>query len=231
MKEGSSQEETAEKIAQRFSINLEKLKKEQIELSKQVNLKDSFKKEEINFVAGCDCAYSGNMIICSIVVLDKNLEIVEEKFVSRRVSFPYIPGYNAYRELPAMVECYEKLEESPDVFMVLGEGILHPRRLGIASHLGLIIGKPVIGISNTVSIGTIKNGIVYIDNEKRGQEVLTKEGSRPIIVSPGNMITLKTACEVVKMFVKEPHKLPEPLNAAHKHSNEVRGELNANINS
>ena len=226
-----SQEETAEKIAQKFSINLEKLRKEQIELSKQLSLKDSFKKEDVNLVAGCDCAYSGNMIICAIVVLDKNFEIVEEKFASRRVSFPYIPGYTAYRELPAMIECYEKLEESPDVFMILGEGVLHPRKLGIASHFGIVIGKPTIGISNAVNIGTIKNGIVYIDDEKRGQEVLTKEGSRPIIISPGNMITLKTACEVVKMFVKEPHKLPEPLNAAHKHSNEIRGELNANINS
>jgi len=224
-KEGDSQEEVAEKIAQKFCINLERLRKEQIELSKQLSLKDSFKKEEINFVAGCDCAYSGNMIICTIAVLDKNMEIVEEKFVSKRVSFPYMPGYTAYRELPAIMECYEKLEESPDVFMVLGEGILHPRKFGIASHFGLIIGKPVIGVSNAVSIGTIKNRIVYIDDEKRGQEVLTKEGSRPIIISPGNMITLKTACEVVKMFVKEPHKLPEPLNAAHKHSNDVRKEI------
>lgn len=175
--------------------------------------------------AGCDTIMIGNKIMAAIVVLDKDMQISEQQYVARRPDFPYISGFRAYRELPALLECYNKLQEQPDVIFLEGHGIAHPRNCGIATHLGISIQKPTIGIAKGLLSGELINGSIVIKGRKVGNELHTKEGSKPIYVSPGNMISLKTAVELTKKFIIKPHKLPEPLVQARKFANRIRDEI------
>ena len=214
-----------DEILERLGIDLKVLEEEQIKLRKGLQLKDTFDKESINVVAGCDNAYFDNKIISAIVVVDENFEILEEKFAVGKAGFPYVPGFLAYRELPIMLECYKKIENVPDLFIIDGNGILHPREFGLASHFGLSVNKPTIGVAKSLTLGEIKGEDIYVDKKILGKCVMTKEGSKPIYVSQGNMISLKTAVDTVKKYIKQPHKLPEPLFLAHHFADKIREEL------
>ena len=205
-------------------LDLEKLKKEQLKLAKQLILKDKLPKE-INFIAGCDNSYFENKVVSGIAVIDSKLEVVEEKFFLDRVHFPYVPEFLAYRELPSMIQCYNKLETPIDLIFVDGNGILHPRGCGIASHFGLAINKPTIGIAKNLLLGEVKEGKVYVNGKIKGVELVTKEGSRPLYVSPDHMISLDTAVKIVRDCLKPPHKLPEPLDVAHRYAETVKQEF------
>jgi deoxyribonuclease V len=208
------------------NIETKKLEEEQKKLARLVKLKDSLKFEDIQLFAGCEATTLGNHVICAITVMNTNLEVIEEKFAVQRARFPYISAFRAYRELPVMMECWEKIENVPDVIIVNGHGISHPYRFGLASHFGISINKPVIGVASSLLCGEIKEGKIYFEGKVVGEEVVTKKGSNPIYVSPGHMISLNTSVEIVKKLLREPHKLPEPLDAAHRHANKVKDELN-----
>ena len=212
-------------IIKKFNINIEKLEQEQIKLAKLLKLKDIINFELTTRLAGCANAYFNNHIVSAIIVLDENMEIVEQKYVEEKLKFPYIPGFRAYRELPAMVACFNKLEEKPDVIFVVGHGISHPR-LGLASHFSLATGIPTIGIAqNLIEQVEVREGKLMLNGKIVGEEILTKFGSNPIYISPGNMISLNTASELVKKFIKAPHKLPEPLIQARKYAKKIADEL------
>jgi deoxyribonuclease V len=206
-------------------IELEKLKEEQKKLSKFVILKDAFDFKLATRFAGIHIELIGKELLASIVVLNEEFEIIEEKYVTRPVRFPYIPGYRAYRELPVMLAAYDKLEEEPDVIFIEAQGIAHPRGLGLASHFGISINKPVIGITKGILEGEQKNDEIFLNGKVVASSLVTKKGSRQIYVSPGHMISLKTAIEVTKRCIKEPHKLPEPIVEARKSAANVREEL------
>lgn len=196
-------------------VNLEELKKEQIKLSRNVLLQDGFKK--IEKVAGIDQAYVGNDVISCIVVCDaKTGKVIEKQHAKVPAPIPYKPGFLAYRDMPAMVEAYSKLKTTPDVIIIDGHGIAHPRRLGLASHFGLVIGRPTIGVSKSLVIGRIENGKIYVEKDLCGFELTTREHANPIYVSPGHMVSPGTALKIVRDLIKPPHKLPEPLHLAHK---------------
>jgi len=214
-----------EKEAAEKGIDLESLKAEQKKLAKSVVLKDEMDFSQATRFAGVHVEMIGKEILVSIAVLDENMEVMEEKYVTRPVRFPYIPGYRAYRELPAVLAAYDKLEENPDVIFIEAVGIAHPRGLGLASHLGISIGKPVIGITKNVFEGEKKGSEVFLNGKAVAIVLETKKGSNPVYVSPGNMISLKTAIEVTKRCIKEPHKMPEPIVQARKSSSNVKHEL------
>ncbi len=197
------------------AFDVEKLKKEQIKLAKKVVFKDGFKR--IGTIAGFGRAFLDNKIISTIVVLDfKTLKLVESKHVISDLGFPYISGLLSYRESPALVKVYNKLENEPDIILVPAHGVLHPRKLGMASHLGLLLDKPTIGMAKALISGEVINGKVYLDNELLGIELETREHSKPIYISVGHKISLKTALDIVKKLTKESHKMPEPLHEANK---------------
>lgn len=207
------------------NINLEKFRQEQLNLAKQLELKDNVKAEDIQSIAGCCATFTQNKIITTIVVTDMDMNVLEEKFDVSLVRFPYIPGYMAYRELPSLLKCYHSLESSPDVLIVSGNGILHPRGFGIASHFGLMIQKPTIGITKTLFLGEEKNNKIYVKNKVVAESVSTKKGSKPIFISQGNLINLKSAVDIIKKCIKEPHKFPEPLALAHAYGRNIQKEL------
>lgn len=214
-----------EEIAKKFNVDLRKLELEQKKLAKTLSLKDAIDFNLADRIAGCDILPLGNRIIAVIVVLDKDMEIIEQQYNVEKASVPYISGFRAYRELPSLLACYNKLQEQPDVIFIPAHGITHPHGCGLASHFGLVIQKPVIGIGKRLLAGDVKGGAVHINSKVCGAEIKVREGSKPIYVSPGNLISLKTAVELTEKFIIKPHKLPEPLVKARKYIKRVSGEL------
>jgi len=204
-----------------INIDLKKLRDEQVRLAKKVIIKDL--PFEINKIAGCDHAYMENKIICVITVMSyPEKKLLEKKYSIGDVKEPYVPGYLFYREGPIMIETYNKLENKPDILMVNSSGILHPRKIGLASHLGLVLDIPTIGITQNMLCGQLKNDKVYLNDEIRGQLIVTKEKSNPVFVSPGHKISLKKAVRLVKDTTKLPYKMPESIAIAHKYANKLK---------
>lgn len=196
-------------------VDITKLRQEQEKYSKKVVIKDDF--DKIETIAGCDQAFIGNKVVSEIVVLNaKTLEILEKKYAITDVRIPYIPTFIFFREGPAILEAYNKLDIKPDVLMMDSFGILHPQRIGMASHVGIILDIPTIGVSRSLLCGIVNGDDIYVDKELRGKKILTRAHANPLYVSPGHKITLKTAVELVKASTKDPHKLPEPLHIAHR---------------
>ena len=205
-------------------IDFDALKKEQLKLAEKVITSDSIK--NIKTIAGADQAYIGNKVISAIAVCDyKGLKLIEEKHAVVDAKIPYKSGFLFYRDGPAVMEAFNKLENKPDVLIVKANGILHPRRIGMASHLGILLDIATIGVTKNLMLGEVREKTIYVEKEARGYELITREHARPIYISPGNKISLKTSLEIVKNSLRQPHKLPEPLHLAHKHGNKVRKEL------
>src|SRR3989344_4712313 len=149
-------------------VVIEKLKEEQLKLAKKVILKDSF--EEVNLIAGAEQAFYNDNVISAIVVCDyKTMEVKEKVFAVAKAKVPYISGFLAYREGPAVSEAYAKLQGKPDVMLVSGNGILHPRKCGMASHIGILLDQASIGIAKQLLLGEVKNSKIYVDKEIRAE--------------------------------------------------------------
>jgi deoxyribonuclease V len=205
-------------------MNVRDLKKEQLKRAKKVIVKDDF--DEMNYIGGCDQAFVDNQVISAVVVLDaKTLKLIEKKYAVAEAPIQYIPGFLSYRESPAVVEAVSKLQQKPDLMMVDANGILHPRKIGMASHLGILLDMPTIGIAKKLLMGEEKDGKIIVEGETRAIALKTKEHAKPIYVSPGHRVSLKTAAELVKKCLVEKHKMPEPLHEAHKYSNKVRERM------
>jgi deoxyribonuclease V len=180
---------------------------------------------EIRLIAGVDVSV-GRQGTCGraavVVVVYPSLEIVAESTYEGFVSAPYIPGLLSFRELPLILPALEKLELEPDLFIVDGQGIAHPRRLGIAAHLGLFTGKPTIGcaksrlcgVHSDVGFGRGESAELIADNEIIGKVVRTKEGCKPVFVSVGFKLSLEMAVAWV-LKLGAGYRLPEPVRLAH----------------
>ena len=205
-------------------IDFAKLKEEQLKLAKKVITKDSY--DELKLIGGVDCSYNQDDVIAAIVVCDyKTMAVKEKVFAVVSAKVPYLQGFLAYREGPAISEAYAKLLNKPDVMIFDGNGILHPRRCGLASHIGVLLDQPAIGIAKQLLVGEVKGNIVYVDKEARAELIVTREHSKPTYVSPGHKISLKTSVEIIKKCLKFPHKLPEPLHLSHRYANEIKDNI------
>jgi deoxyribonuclease V len=195
---------------------LKKLRHEQETLSKQVQCRDSF--DGITTVAGFDVAYPDNEFeeCCGacVVMNYKTGEIQEEQTVFTTTEFPYIPTYLSFRELPVIQSLYRKLHKEPSLLMIDGNGVLHPSGLGLASHVGVSLDVPSIGVAKSLLQGKIKDKYVEIKREVRGQTVYaTSKVKNPVYVSLGHRVSLPTAVRIVSNM--STYKIPEPLRQAH----------------
>lgn len=186
-------------------------------------------------IAGLDCAFSkdGQKIVAAAVVLKfPDFEIVETVFASAKLTFPYVPGLLSFREGPVCIAAAEKLKTTPDLFIIDGQGIAHPRRLGLASHLGLFFNKPTIGCAKSRLTGTYKEPAVQKGkytllkhkNQTIGAVLRTRSNVKPVFVSLGNKCLLNdaikwTLCCAVK------YRLPEPTRLAHQLVSKLRQTL------
>lgn len=209
-----------------FSIS--KAHKTQLRLSQKIIAEDHLP-ENIRSVAGVDVAYVDELAIGAVAVLDyEALELLERQTATCQAGLPYIPTLLAFRELPAAVACIKKLKRKPDVLLVDAQGVAHPYGFGFASHLGLAIGEPTVGVAKSWLTGerkTVAGQELLIQNGKTiGSVVTTKEGVKPVYVSIGHLVSLKTAVEITKHCVRN-SRIPEPILQAHKTASESKWEV------
>lgn len=205
-----------------WPCKLEKLRKIQEYVAKKRILKDDLN-YPLEIVTGVDLAFSGEMAIAAAISLDYNtLQNIEEKVIQERLLFPYIPTYLSFREGAIAARVVERLQEPPDVLFLDSHGTAHPRFCGCATHVGVLLNIPTIGIAKSKLCGEVTKipkrpgEWSYLKYKRRniGAILLSKDGCRPIYISPGNRITLKTALKITKHFLLG-YKLPEPIRQAH----------------
>jgi len=194
----------------------------QTTLSDKVIIEDSF--SNIRLVAGVDVAYEkfSDRLVAAVVILDSNtLEIIESVTSKDSVHFPYIPGLFSFRELPSLVKAFSKLKNQPDLIVCDGQGIAHPRRFGLACHLGVIFDVPTIGCGKSRLLGVHQepgpkrgDSSPLIDNDECiGCALRTQIDIKPIYISTGHRISLTSACNwVLKLSPK--YRLPETTRQA-----------------
>jgi len=213
-------------MTRKFSIS--KAHETQMRLSQKIIAEDRLP-NKIKCIAGVDVAYTDGLAIGAVAVLDyETLELLERQTATSKVKFPYIPTLLSYREIPPAVACIKKLKLKPDVFLADGQGIAHPYGCGFASHLGLAIGKPTIGVAKSRLVGeptTIANQVFLVQKGKViGAVATTIKGVKPVYVSVGHMISLATAVKIAKHCVRN-SRIPEPLLLAHKIAAEEKRKM------
>ena len=201
------------------TFSIAKAHKAQTCLSEKIIAEDRLP-SKIKLVAGIDVSYGDEVAVGAAVVLDyESLSVVECQTVVCKAKFPYVPTLLSFREIPAAVACIRRLKLQPDVFLGDGQGLAHPYRCGFASHLGIALGKPTIGVAKSRLIGEptkIGEGNFLVhDGQVVGSVVTTKKGTKPIYVSVGHLVSLTTAVKIVKDCTRG-SRLPEPLLWAHR---------------
>lgn len=209
-------------------VALEKLIRLQEQLASKVSLKWDFK--EVDFVGGADFAYEWkkNLIGSSIVIFKiPEFEIVEVSQAKREVKFPYIPAFLAFREGPVFFDAFRKIKKKPDVTFIDGNGIAHPRKMGLASYVGVTLDIVTIGCAKTpfypfLNPSEKRGSYTFFLNERKekvGLCLRTRSGVKPVFVSPGNRIDFMMSMKLVLRCSK--FRIPEPIRAAHRLSKEI----------
>lgn len=179
----------------------------------------------IETIAGIDVSIRGDLAQAAIVVLRfPELDVVDRAVWRAEVPFPYIPGLLSFREMPVILPALERLSVRPDVLMTDSQGLAHPRRFGLACHLGVMLDRPTLGVAKTLFVGTYdepapeKGSRSALVDKKRGDVIgtvlRTRTNVKPVYVSIGHRITLKDAVELA-LACSPRFKIPEPTRQAH----------------
>ena len=218
-----------------------------VDLQKRLACKVQFNplKKPPKLIAGLDCAFSkdGQRIVAAAVVLGAqnvikglweplklpDFELVETATASQKVTFPYIPGLLSFREAPVCIAAVEKLKAEPDVFIIDGQGTAHPRRLGLAAHLGLFFDKPTIGCAKSRLTGYFEDppsekgaySLLKDKDEVIGAVVRTRTDVEPVFISVGNKCRLDDAIKIT-LDCTTKYRLPEPTRLAHQLVSKLR---------
>lgn len=215
----------------RFST--EKARRAQLRLSKRI-VRENRVPKTLRYIAGVDVAYLNDWAIGAVAVFEySSLKLVETQKARVKTTFPYIPTLLSFREIRPARAAIKKLKLSPDVFLVDAQGIAHPYRLGFASHLGLLLNKPTIGVAKSLLCGVVepknqKEWAPLTDKgEAIGAELRRNENEQPIYVSIGHKVSLERAIEIVKHCTKST-RIPEPIRAAHTIATEEKKKYKQN---
>ncbi|MFQ6616613.1 MAG: deoxyribonuclease V [Fidelibacterota bacterium] len=188
--------------------------------------------EDVRHVAGADVSFDkgSNLMHAAIVVIRlQDLMVIEKKGVSERTSFPYVPGLLAFREGPPVLHAWEQLTVHPDVIVFDAHGLAHPRRFGLACHLGVILDIPSVGCAKSVLIGSYRdpgpgagNTSPLVENgEEVGAALRTREGVSPVFVTVGHRSDLPSAVALIVACTRG-YRIPEPTRQAHLIVNALR---------
>ncbi len=216
-----------------YPDSLEKAQAIQKELAQKVIKEDAF--DTIHIVAGTDVSNNigptSREIFAAIISLkSSNLQQIESGQSNTFASLDYIPGFLGFREVPAIINAYKQLRQKPDLILVDGHGISHPRGLGIASHLGVLLDCPTVGVAKSIMTGELESdleqplgSIAYLKqgNQTIGAALRTKMNSLPVYVSTGHKVGLESAIKWV-LHCTTRYRLPEPTRLAHLHANQHR---------
>lgn len=205
----------------KHALEIQKKLRNRLKLKTEINLDD------ISIIAGCDNALvkKQNKILAAFVVFKKQnneWQIVEKKACVEDLEFPYIPGMLSFREIPSLLKAFKKLKNKPQLIFVDGQGYAHPRRMGLASHLSLILDVPAVGVAKSRLIGEYKEPgkkkgsftDLYDENEIIGKVLRTRDNVKPVFISPGNKISIKDCVKLV-LKVTEKYRIPIPTRQAH----------------
>lgn len=207
--------------------SLEEAKSIQNALRQHIRLEDDL--PPIKTVGGVDVGFEegGEITRAAVAILSfPHLELKTQAIARKATEFPYIPGYLSFREIPAILEALDTLETLPDILLVDGQGIAHPRRMGIATHLGLVSDLPSIGVGKTrlygrhLEVGENKGDWTPLTAPGRKHEVIgavlrTRPFTKPLFISPGHRVSLETAIRLVLACCSK-YKLPETTRWAHR---------------
>lgn len=205
--------------------------RQQNELRGRIEPVDRFAIGSVRLVAGVDLAYwnSGDAeyAVCCIVIIDaETKEVLEKQHCSGKIEVPYMPGFLAFRELPLILKTVGMLRSDPDLFVFDGNGYLHPRHMGIATHASFSLQKPTVGIAKTYFRVDQKTDYtepeneagsytdIVIDGEVYGRALRTQKDVRPVFVSVGNFISLDTACTLAMKLTDRESHIPIPTRLA-----------------
>ena len=213
---------------------------EQKKLATRLDLTNCVDASRLCYVAGVDLAYwkdgDTEYAVCCIVVIDyKTKEIVEKKHCMGKIHVPYIPGCLAFREIDLVLETVRLLEHSVGLYVFDGNGYLHSRHMGLATHAGILLGAPTIGVAKSyykvenVDYTEPANEVfayedIVIHGEVYGRVLRTHQNVRPIFLSVGNLIDMETAMEVTKHFITKESHIPMPTRCADIMTHEMRKE-------
>jgi len=207
-------------------------------LRKQINIEPLDK--PIRIIAGSDISFNkySDIVYAGIVLFSyPDLKMVGQSTAISKTTFPYISGLLAFREVPALLEAWDKLEIKPDVLILDGQGIAHERRLGIATHFGLIANTPTIGSAKSRLTGKYEepgeeifaHSHMYDKGELIGVALRSKKKCKPIYVSPGNRVSMEQSVELIKNCIRG-YRIPEPTRQAHLLVNKIRIDDGGNNN-
>jgi deoxyribonuclease V len=224
------------KLPCRWDLTPAEARRLQLELRDQIELQDRLGR--LRRVAGADVALDlglGLAIGGVVVYRFPEMEEVERVWAERPLTFPYIPGLLSFREMPAILAAFERVREEPDLIYYDGQGYAHPRRFGIACHLGLLLDRPTIGCAKSRLIGRHEEPAAERGSwtpledkgERIGAVVRTRSGVKPIYVSPGHRVSLEQAIELT-LAVCNGYRIPQPTRDADQFVGAVkRGEAGA----
>ena len=180
----------------------------------------------IQYVAGIDIGFPKNKETAraAVTILNfPNLKLIEYVAIDSLTAFPYVPGLLSFREIPAVIKALKVIKTEPDILLCDGQGIAHPRKLGLASHLGLILDKPTIGVAKSRLFGSFdyiprKKGewtsLRNSDHEEIGAVLCTRDNIKPLYISIGHKISLQSSIEIVLKCITK-YRLPETTRTAH----------------
>ncbi len=188
--------------------------------------------KKIKYIAGLDVSYEKgtHLVWAGVVILNfPSLVKVEERWSEKKVTFPYIPGLLSFREVPPMIDVLKKTALEPDLIFCDGQGIAHPRGLGLASHLGVLLQKPTIGCAKSRLIGEYspvgeqRGDYVYLKYQDKviGAVIRTRSRVKPVFISPGYGIMLDDCIRFVLQTCSK-YRIPEPTRQAHLLVNSIR---------
>lgn len=215
---------TAQRVAHAWDVSPKEAIALQERLRSRVERSDRI--GDVRTVAGIDVGYEneGRTTRAAIAVLSiPELVMIEHALVRAPTRFPYVPGLLSFREAPAVLQAFDRLRAKPDLMLYDGQGIAHPRRFGIASHIGLLLDRPSVGVAKTRLIGTHRAPpqrrgawVPLIDaDETIGAVLRTRAHVKPVFVSIGHRVCLETAVRWVMACVTR-YRLPETTRWAHR---------------
>lgn len=201
-------------------------------LREKLILRDKDLHRPIRTIAGADISYAkgSDLFFAAVVLLDfESMAVIEESTCKAQAAFPYIPGLLSFREGPALLSAFSKLRQKPDAVMFDGQGIAHPRGIGLASHIALFLDLPAIGCAKTRLCGTHEEvgnekgnfAPLLLNNSVCGAVLRTKRKVKPVFVSQGHKISLETAIDITLSCCRS-YRLPDPVRKAHLLVNKIR---------
>jgi deoxyribonuclease V len=217
----------------------------QEEIASKAVIEDKLSLKELKLIAGADQAFFYELkndtkdegrqekIISAVVVLEyPSMRFIDYSYSVMPVDFPYIPGLLSFREAPAIINAFQALKNKskPDLLVIDGCGINHPRFAGLATHVGVTLGIATIGVAKNLLCGSGElpreegeERVIKYEGREVGYYLKSKKGCKPIIVAPGHKVSLPTSLKIIKNCLKV-HKLPEPTRIAHLYANKIKRE-------